>query len=200
VSEISASPLFWPSGQSRMLYYQRSTARFKVSLGESRNGLLRELSLLGAKNIVISSNLELMHNGLPYANSREPEDPGVAVYFDRKIGSAAAVRPFVIACDSYTKAAHNLRAVGVTVEALRTIARHGASSMLEQAFSGFAALPPHTSVAKPWWEVLGVDVDATQNEIRAAFLELTKIHHPDTGGDHSRMAEINEAFRQAKEK
>jgi DnaJ domain len=210
---IQASPLLWPFAQGRVPPGRRAAARFKVTLAESRNDLLRELSLLGAKNIVISSNLELMHNGLPYANSREPEDPGIAVYFDRKTrvpngsycngvvtsGFTEESRPFVIACDSYTRAAHNLRAVGVTVAALRSIARHGASGLLEQAFTGFAALPPAGSV-KPWWEVLGLDVDATANEVRAAFLTLSKIHHPDvTGGDHGRMSEINEAYRQAKE-
>jgi hypothetical protein len=194
---ISAFPLQFPIGQPRVPPGRRAAARFKVTLGESRNDLLRELSLLGAKNIVISSNLELMHNGLPYANSREPEDPGIAVYFDRK--SNAATRPFVIACDSYNRAAHNLRAVGVTVAALRSIARHGASGLLEQAFTGFAALPAHGSV-KPWWEVLGLDVDATEREVRAAFLSLSKIHHPDVGGNCGRMSEINEAYRQAKER
>ena len=198
MSEISASPLFWPHGQSRTKH--RRPSQLSVPLAQSRARLLHELKLLGATNVIISSNLELRRDGLPYADSREPDDPGIAVYFDRK-ANGRETRPFVIACDSYTKAVSNLRAVGVTVEALRTIARHGASNMLEQAFSGFAALPPHTSVAKPWWEVLGVDVDATQNEIRAAFLALSKIHHPDVeGGNHDRMAEINEAFRQAKER
>lgn len=193
---IAATPLQWPIGQGRTPSGQRTPSRFKATLTESRFGLLRELSLLGAKNVVISSNLELRRDGLPHADSREPDDPGIAVYFDR--GSSAALRPFVIACDSYNRAVSNLRAVGVTVEALRAIARHGASGLLEQAFTGFAALPAHGSV-KPWWEVLGVDVDSTQAERKAAFIALGKIHHPDVGGDHGRMSEINEAYRQAKE-
>jgi hypothetical protein len=173
-------------------------SRFRVSLAESRKELLRELDALGAKNVVISSNLELRRDGLPYADSREPSDPGIAVYFDRTSGPQRATRPFVIACDTYERAAHNLRAVGATVSALRTIQHHGASSMLEQAFTGFAALPAHGSV-KPWWETLGVERSAGLREIQNAYLDLSKIHHPDVGGDHARMSEINEAFRQAKE-
>jgi hypothetical protein len=193
--EISATPLTWPSGQPRSS--RRMASRFRVSLAESRKDLLRELDALGAKNVVISSNLELRRDGLPYSDSREPSDPGIAVYFNRKTNGGAS-RPFVIACDTYEKAAHNLRAVGATVSALRTIQRHGASSMLEQAFTGFAALSAHGSV-KPWWEVLGVERSAGLREIQNAYLDLSKIHHPDVGGDHNRMAEINEAFRQAKE-
>ena len=70
--------------------------------------------------------------------------------------------------------------------------------MLEQAFTGFAALPPKGG-AKPWWEVLGVHEDAHVDYVRAAYLELVRVHHPDAGGNTERMAEINEAYRQAKE-
>ena len=196
MSDISAHPLHWPTGQQRVAPSRRSLARFKVSLAEARRDLLSELTLLGARDVVISSNLELRRDGLPYADSREPEDPGIAVYFSRKVGSNS--RPFVIACDSYTMAAHNLRAVGVTVESLRAIARHGASSMLEQAFTGFAALPPAGAV-KLWWEILGVPREAGLREIMAAYSDLARIHHPDVGGTHERMSEINEAYRLAKE-
>jgi hypothetical protein len=44
--------------------------------------------------------------------------------------------PLVIACDSYTKVRWNMRACGATVEALRTIQRHGATELLERAFTG----------------------------------------------------------------
>jgi hypothetical protein len=191
MSDISASPLCWPALQPRVAPYQRTSSRFKVSLAESRTDLLRELALLGAKDIVISSNLELRRDGLPYADAREPSDPGIAVYFSRN------KKPFVIACDTYNKVAHNLRAVGVTVEALRTIQRHGASSMLEQAFTGFAALPA-AGFKKPWWEVLGVSERSTTTERRDAFNGLCLIHHPDRGGSHERMAEINEAYTTSK--
>jgi DnaJ-like protein len=197
MSDISASPLTWPISQPRVASHARVSSRFKASLAESRTDLLHELSLLGARDVVISSNLELRRDGLPYADSREPSDPGVAVYFSRKV--AMTLRPFVIACDSYTRTAHNLRAVGVTVGALRTIARHGASSMLEQAFTGFAALPP-AGGTKFWWEILGVERSASLREIQGCYLDLVQIHHPDKeGGSHERMSEINEAFRQAKE-
>jgi DnaJ-domain-containing protein 1 len=122
------------------------------------------------------------------------------VYFDRNVPVptpekpwAQVLRPFVIACDTYRKVRWNLRAIGATVEALRAIQRHGASSMLEQAFTGFAALPP-ANRAKPWHEVLGVAETAAAEAVRDAYRELARIHHPDAGGNAERMAEINGAF------
>jgi hypothetical protein len=192
---LEAYPLTWPAGQPRLPGHRRTDAAFKVQIGRTRDELLAELRLLGATGVVISSNLPVRRDGIPYADAREPGDPGVAVYFDRRVNGER--RPFVIACDSYRKLVWNMRAIGMTVEALRTIARHGANSMLEQAFTGFAALPP-AQQAKSWWETLGVSRDATVTQAREAWCALSLVHHPDVGGSHDRMSEINAAFDRAK--
>ena len=75
---------------------------------------------------------------------------------------------------------------------LRQIERTGASELLERAFAGFAALPEGERVRR-WYEVLGVDQHAPPDVIRAAYRELTLLHHPDRGGDPQRMAELNRA-------
>ncbi len=188
-------PLSWPTAQPRTPNGKRRSAEFRVDFVRSRDELLHELKLLGARNVILSTNVALRRDGLPYASMPEPDDPGVAVYFDRVV--RGETRPFVIACDTYSRVRWNLRAVGATVEALRAIQRHGASSMLEQAFTGFAALPPATNGTKPWWEVLGVDQNATEPAIRGAYRELSRVHHPDVGGDGARMTEINRAMQEA---
>jgi DnaJ-class molecular chaperone len=50
-----------------------------------------------------------------------------------------------------------------------------------------------------WWEVLGVDVRASDEEIRESYRKLARQHHPDNGGFADRMAEINRAYEQAKQ-
>jgi curved DNA-binding protein CbpA len=45
-----------------------------------------------------------------------------------------------------------------------------------------------------YYQVLGVSVDATIHEIRAAYYQRAKQHHPDNGGSHERMILINEAW------
>jgi hypothetical protein len=184
---VAPFPLYWP------LQYPRSTsrqsARFSVDFVVARSALLRELDLLRARDVVLSSNVPIRRDGLPGVPDREPADPGVAVYFTR------AGKPFVIACDHFERVRWNLRAIGATIEALRSIERHGTTSMLEQAFSGFARLPAR----KSWREVLGFapgpcDVAAVRVQVR----ELARIHHPDApGGSTERMAEINAAAAEA---
>lgn len=187
-----AYPLTWPEGQARTSPWRRKPGQFHSSFAQSRDDLLRELRLLGASEVIISSNIPLRRDGLPYANEREPDDPGIAVYFQRR------GKPHVLACDAYDRAWKNLRGLCRVVEALRAIERHGSPQLMEQAFRGFAALPAH--VAEPsWWDVLGVAPNAPLAEVEAAHERLAQQHHPDRGGDHDQMARINRARDIARE-
>lgn len=188
-----AYPLTWPQGQQRTPSWQRKGGSFyENGFGHIRDELLGELRRLGASEVILSSNIPTRQDGLPYANSREPDDSGVAVYFKRR------KKDYVIACDAYNRAWKNLRAIHKTIEALRTIERHGGSSMLEQAFTGFTALPAHQ--AEPsWWDVLGVSPGASLGQIEDAYQDLARRHHPDIGGDHEMMARINRARDIARE-
>lgn len=194
---IDRYPLTWPAGRPRTR--SRISSRFQVSLSASAREVMRELKLLGATDIILSSNMPTRQDGLPYAQQSEPADPGIAVWFRRRVPSPQpphtwTTKSFVVACDTYRRVRENMRAIAVTVAALRTIDRHGAGTMLEQAFSGFAALPP-AGAKKDWWDVLGVPLAASPAEVRTAYFALAKIHHPDAaGGNTARMAEINAAY------
>lgn len=185
-------PLSWPSAQRRTLSVLRRAAAFKVSLRKAREELVHELELLkAADELVLSTNLMVRQDGLFFADAdyKEPTDPGVAVYFRRK-GAL-----YVLACDSYRLTRHNLRAIGLTIRAMRGIERHGgATNLMEQALAAFAALP---SGHEPWWTVLGVSGDATREEARRAYVALAALHHPDRGGNEHMMARINRAMQEA---
>lgn len=185
-------PLTWPSGQGRTPRDRRRSGNFKVTFGAAREDLLSELRMLGAAYVVISSDAPTRRDGLPYADA-DPADPGAAVYFER------AGKPYVIACDTYVALHANVRAIGLTVHALRTIERHGSTQMMEQAFTGFAALPPARVGEPSWWETLGVSREATLDEVEAAHQALVLQHHPDRGGDPELAARINRARDVARE-
>lgn len=190
-----AYPLAWPTGWKRLsdnLY--RDHGQFQVSLAVARDDLIAEIQRLVGRyrdpQIVLSSNLQLRRDGLPYANQREPEDPGVAVYFAYKDSQR------VFACDQYVKVAHNMRAIGLTIAALRGIERWGASDMLERAFTGFEALP---NLAKePWWVVLKVHEHAQMTDIELSYRTLRSANHPDKGGDAEQFDRIQKAYEAAK--
>ena len=49
-------------------------------------------------------------------------------------------------------------------------------------------------MAKNYYETLGVDKKATQDDIKKAFRKLAQKHHPDKGGDEATFKEITEAY------
>lgn len=160
-----AYPLHWPPGRPRSVTQQRS--QFGVKMSSARDGLLRQLRLLGAKHVVLSTNVALRQDGLPYANQKEPCDPGVSVYFEYRGKSMC------FSCDRWDRVRDNVRAIERTIEAIRGIERWGTGEMVQAAFSGFEALPPPGSYSdvpnSAWWVVLGVGPDATAEDIRDAY-------------------------------
>lgn len=194
-NDISAYPLTWSLIYPRTPHHKRKEAQFKVSFAVARDELLYELKLLDAFAVVISSNVPLRQDGLPLANFREPDDPGVAVYF--RIRGKNNDKNYVLCCDRWLKVKDNMRAVGLHIAAMRGMERWGVGSV-EQAFAGYQALPP--SLDKKWWDVLGVDVRASDDEVRSAYIKLSKKYHPDggTSPNSDKMAEINAAYDEAK--
>lgn len=177
---IDAYPLAWPPGRPRQ--HCSESGRFKVLLGRSIQDLQYEVRLLGGSDLIISSNLPLRKDGLPRAD-RAIYDHGVAVYFTYK------KKPVCFACDRWSDIADNMRGIVKTIEALRGIDRWGTGDMVEQAFTGFAAL----AAPEQPFQVLGVSATASKEEIDRAYKRLAAQHHPDRGGDEQRMARINAA-------
>lgn len=178
---LTRHPLCWPTGKSRTQKPEQS--RFDVaSFASARDSLLKELKLLGAKNVVISSNLRLRQDGLPLANQSQPADTGIAVYFTYK------GKQTCFACDRWKKIEDNIQAIRHTIAAIRGIARWGTGDMLDAAFSGFAQLPQAGTEPQGWWSVIGLPRTASAETIRERFRELLKEYHPDRNpGDDSAL-------------
>lgn len=183
----TAYPLSWPAGRPRTPSYKRTRPKFTAgNLSAARDGLLAELRRLGAARVILSSNVELRQDGLPYSGRRQPDDPGVAVYFTRRGRSLA------LCCDLWSKVEENMDALARWVEAQRGQERWVGSDFTDAVFTGFAALPPSSS-AKPWWEMLGVSPRASRDEVGSAYRRLSLVAHPDRGGSHDQMAALNAA-------
>ena len=146
----------------------------------------------------MSTNVPLRQDGIPYANYRQPDDKGVAIYFQYRKES------IVICCDKWNKIEHNLWACAKTIEAMRGIERWGVSDFLKRSFTGFTALPESNGTHKrEWWIVMDYQQkpgtaawDWTGVEIQ--YKSLAKKRHPDAGGSTEAFQELTEAFSQAK--
>lgn len=193
---VTNSPLSWPAAWKRAKWrrdapFAKRGAQGDWTVGACMIDLFRELNLMHVErhNVIVSSNVEVRLDGFPRSGKRIPDDPGVAVYFK------LSFEPRVLACDKWVKPQHNLRAIVKHIEALRGIDRWGVGT-IEQAFTGYAAIP-ETSGGAGWWEVLGVSDQAMPIEIERAFVDRAMEVHPDRGGNHDEMAALNEARRQA---
>lgn len=182
-------PLSWPTGWKRTPSYQRQRARFQsggaaLTVHRAITRLSGELARLGARDEILSTNMQTRLDGLPYSGQSEPADPGVAVYFTLK-GQARC-----LACDAWTRTADNIAAIAQHIDALRRIDRYGVGT-LDQAFAGYA--PRLQAAPSEWWIVFGISRSSTRAAVEEAFTRLAKTAHPDAGGSHDAMARLTEA-------
>lgn len=163
-------PLQWLPQQPRTKRPKK--ARFgNHSPSKAGDYLIAELIRLGAKNCVISSNLQQRVRGDGFYAAQQVADSGVVVYFDLKGKSKA------MACDRWDKANHNLWALYLSVSAIRGLERWGGSEFLDGLFTGFKALPSPDDVMimeKNYFE--GIE---TTEQLERKYRELAKELHPD---------------------
>ena len=197
--EIPAYPLAWPAGWKRTPAAERDSGQFKGTPDATRREMLDEVDriALGRQaathtikgNVVVSTNVKLRKDGAPWSGLPEPEDTGVAVYFERN------GKPMCFACDKFDRVWKNMRAIQRTIEALRGIERWGSSQMMERAFTGFLALAERTEDS--CWTVLGIPFGSSVQQINDRFRLLSQGHHPDKGGTHEGQAKLSQARQEA---
>jgi hypothetical protein len=217
MSEQTRYPLCWPEGWPRTPSHNRKRAAFhkssmvsstnsdysyrqksSLTISDATNRVLDELRRLGAHgDVIISSNLRLRNDGLPMGKQAQPDDPGVAVYWEKR-----GKPQNVMAIDLYDKVEGNLAAIAATLDAMRAIERHGGAQILERAFTGFQALPsPEQAGGLPWHVVLEIDtqysytIDDCENQYR----RLRSQCHPDKpGGSSEKFQQLQRAIEQAR--
>lgn len=191
MSDISAYPLQWPQGWPVTPYQKQGASRFKTTFDKAQRKLHDELRMLGARDIVVSSNVAVRRDGMLYSDfaRRKIAVPAVAVYFTYNKQS------MVMARDAYWTPQENIMSLAHAVAHMRGLTRHGGDHMLQRAFTGFTALPAPER-KKTWYEVLGVAPTDAPDSIEAAFRSKAKLLHPDNGGDAALMAELNVARKE----
>lgn len=205
MSEITRHPLCWPDNVPRTAPQNRQRALFE---NKTVNGAIRlvlaEVNRINKQawnhaddKVIISTNLRLKRDGLPYSETGEPPDTGVAVFFQLRFerGGKWHERPIVLTCDKWTRVSWNLYAIAKDIEAQRARHRWGCTN-IEQAFRGYMAIPERCG-GLSWWAVLGIQPDATRQMVKEAYRLKATTEHPDKGGTTERWNRLQEAYEQA---
>lgn len=184
-------PLVWPDRWQRTSAHERGHSRFaEHSVAHAFDFLCKQMWQLTDSWIMSSNVPRNKRDGNPESRGKLISDPGIAVYFKFKS------KPHSLACDKWVRVEDNIWAIAKHVEALRGQDRWGVGT-LEQAFTGYLALPGvGQSSGHSWWTVLGVPINATEDQVKEAYRVLAKKHHPDRNGNSELFVRINEAWRQ----
>lgn len=168
-----AYPLAWPNDWKRTPKIERARSPYRAGFATARDGVAEQLRKMGA-GFVVTSNVPLGAKGLASTDYREPEDPGVAVYW------LARGTLLVLPCDAWASVRENMRAIGHALESLRTLERCKSGQILARAMQGFTALP---APRPPWFGELGLEKwPPSVADVRAAFNRRVREAHPDHGG------------------
>lgn len=186
---------------------QRS--RFDASWEKTWSLLMREASSLGARRLLILLDADATHFRLDGRLRAEAKlrSQAVVVVVDGRHG------PIRLPCDRYDRWQDNIRAIALSLEALRSVDRYGVTRSSEQ-YRGWTALPPGSApeAADPWRtveeaaafliEVLNgtppIDGDELAlledpNYLASLWRDIVKKCHPDQGGDAKVMVRANRA-------
>lgn len=114
----------WPGEPTK---YRRD-AQFRSSYAKTLDLLENELHKIGAKEITVQAFFrmdQIRNDGWPYSAAR-PSAPGVILSFRTKAGALS------FPCDQYRTIDDNLRAIALSLTALRAVDRYGVTKRAEQ--------------------------------------------------------------------
>jgi hypothetical protein len=182
----------WP-GEKRPSY-KRINSPFGVKYQRLLDDLERELNHLHAKDIIIQAYLrreQIRNDGWPRSSER-PSEPGIVLSF-LKGGKDEISFP----CDTYRTWESNLRAISLTLTALRSIDRYGVTEHAEQ-YKGWAKLPPAPEKMSPTDALafirIHTGIEATTAEkLREAYRSAARKLHPDISGTDQQFLMLSKA-------
>ena len=191
--------------------HQRKQSQFDTTWTKTLNQLGKEIDHLGGRDVVIEADVreqDIRIDGMLRANAR-PSSPAVVVAFDTRDHG-----PMLYRCDRYVTGwrtegvdswQHNVRAIALTLEALRAVDRYGATETGQQ-YAGFKALPAgrampasHMTAEQAYdvlENVLGSPALLADDDVSDAQLvrRARGLAHPDRqGGDRTLWDQVEQA-------
>lgn len=180
---------------------RRPAGRFTATWGDTRRLLDNELGHLGATGVVALrldvTEADVVRDGSRLRAHVRTASPAAALSFTSRHG------PLTYATDVYDSWQANVRALALSLQALRAVDRYGVSRSGEQ-YAGWRALaagPTTTGFASVTealaWLRAQPDIGSTVDSTVAEMLQRAgKVMHPDiNAGDRSRWDRLDQARR-----
>lgn len=193
----------WPGERT----VRRQSSPFSATIGTTVSELQREMRAINAKDVRLQIDLppgKFRQDGNPRADA-VPTTPGLILTFTTKHGAQS------FPCDSFTRWEDNLRAVVLSLEALRRVDRYGVTKHGEQyrgflAIEGATAMPAGFATADAALEFLGKFTGVGAYELRLidgaigrALRRAQRETHPDHGGDTATFQRVTLAESKLRE-
>lgn len=185
--EFTARPIDrWP--QEPTPPDRRKNAQFKADYNNTKRMLSYELERIGVKKVYLQLDVvesDIRNDG-SLRGDRQPRGPRVIVSAVSKHG------PISLPCDTYRDWKDNVRAIALSLEALRAVDRHGVTKRGEQ-YRGLKQLAASSGpinsaeaaafIAKHCAGANAADILRDAEEFRLRYREASKSLHVDKGGD-----------------
>lgn len=194
---ISFSKLAWPKGIAKTETREWST--FWILMPGCWRDFVRQLKKMQACNVEICWNLtcEVLDEAILVDGDPEETDgidTSVVIHFDWQTNR------YRVVCGRWKTFAENLRGCYYTLRGMHDFRISGAESVSDPIFQSCFIDKLRTPIPKKtvsWRKILGTKRFPNANEIRMAWKEKAKMHHPDNGGNEDDMKRINAAKDEA---
>jgi hypothetical protein len=174
-------------------------AAFKTPYTQTLENLEREIRKLDGRDVRIEAGFlphQIRVDGWPRGGA-EPAHAGVVLYFTTGKDEALC-----FPCATYSKMHHNVHAIALTLECLRSVDRYGVTLAHEQ-YRGFLALPAPADtgltvemaafVFASFAAVPKDDVLGNTAAFKGAYRQTAARLHPDRGGSMKDWQEFQDA-------
>lgn len=181
--------------------WRRRQSPFRAKYAATLDLLESELGHLKAKDVVIQAYFdlrEIRNDGWPRSSAR-PSKPGVIVSFESGKDS------YSYPCDRFRDWEDNLRAIALSLKALRDVNRYGVTQGHEQ-YQGFKRLPSaassptdHKATAYAFMaRHSGMAYDSVRSDPEMAYRAAARTLHPDRGGSHDLFVQLQQHYQAVK--
>lgn len=186
---------------------RRTATRFSSTWIETEHLLIDEVERLNGRNLVVEVDIreqDLRRDGTIRANAREAASPAVVIAFEATHG------PMLFRCDTFHAPyrdqgpdwQHNVRAVALTLQALRAVDRYGATDTGQQ-YQGFKAIgggtpmpaAPERMSSSAAAELIRSYGPAGEVSLESAYRRALRATHPDMGGQRDDFERVQAAAR-----